>query len=248
MTTCGSSPASGPSIATRTSRPAGSSAGTSARSTSPGTTSGYSATATAAPTCSGSPGRKSSGTRWSGGPRHPTTPPWPDTGLPGGDRGIPRPIDTATLRLLQSQHGRCPCCGELLLDADRPPQSPREWEQWLAATRKAITSNAIASGGRHPGRGQTPPPARPLLPALRRERKARHFCPPRALGACPSRDAGKLACPVPRGGGRSNAPGLPGRVVRSRAGAGPPSPSSRSPAARSASARWPARPAHSARP
>src|SRR5215468_4265510 len=55
-----------------------------------------------------------------------------------------RPIDTATLRLLQSQHGRCPCCGQLLLDADRPPQSPREWEQWLAATRKAITKNAIA--------------------------------------------------------------------------------------------------------
>ena len=26
-------------------------------------------------------------------------------------RGIPRPIDTATLRLLQSQHGRCPAAG-----------------------------------------------------------------------------------------------------------------------------------------
>ena len=60
-------------------------------------------------------------------------------------RGIPRPIDTATLRLLQSQHGRCPCCGQLLLDADRPPQNPREWEQWLAAIRKAITKNAIAT-------------------------------------------------------------------------------------------------------
>jgi RNA-directed DNA polymerase len=59
-------------------------------------------------------------------------------------RGIPRPIDTATPRLLQSQHGRCPGCGQLLLDADRPPQSPREWEQWLAATRMAITRNAIA--------------------------------------------------------------------------------------------------------
>ena len=59
-------------------------------------------------------------------------------------RGIPRPIDPATLRLLQSQHGRCPGCGQLLLDADRPPQSPREWEQWLAATRKAIIRNAIA--------------------------------------------------------------------------------------------------------
>jgi RNA-directed DNA polymerase len=60
-------------------------------------------------------------------------------------RGIPRPIDTATLRLLQSQHGRCPWCGQLLLDADRPPQSPREWEQWLAVTRKAMTHNAITA-------------------------------------------------------------------------------------------------------
>jgi RNA-directed DNA polymerase len=60
-------------------------------------------------------------------------------------RGIPRPIDAATRRLLQSQHGRCPCCGQLLLDADRPPQSPREWEQWLAAIRKAITKNAVAT-------------------------------------------------------------------------------------------------------
>ena len=70
-------------------------------------------------------------------------------------RGIPRPIDTATLRLLQSQHGRCPGCGQLLLDADRPPQTPREWEQWLAATRKAITSNAIATpAGSTPDEGR----------------------------------------------------------------------------------------------
>jgi RNA-directed DNA polymerase len=38
-------------------------------------------------------------------------------------RGIPRPIDAATLRLLQSQHGRCPWCGQLLLDADRKPHA-----------------------------------------------------------------------------------------------------------------------------
>jgi RNA-directed DNA polymerase len=70
-------------------------------------------------------------------------------------RGIPRPIDAATLRLLQSQHGRCPCCGQLLLDADRPPQTPREWEQWLAAIRKAITKNAIATpAGSKPDEGR----------------------------------------------------------------------------------------------
>jgi RNA-directed DNA polymerase len=60
-------------------------------------------------------------------------------------RGIPRQMDTASLRLLQAQHGRCTLCGELLLDADRPPQTPREWEQWLTVTRKAMTRNAITA-------------------------------------------------------------------------------------------------------
>jgi RNA-directed DNA polymerase len=94
-------------------------------------------------------------------------------------RGIPRPIDAATLRLLQSQHGRCPWCGQLLLDADRPPQTPREWEQWLAATRKAITRNAIAGQA-----GSTPDEGRlRLLHAHCSRRSAGNakpgnFCPP----------------------------------------------------------------------
>ncbi|HEV2375778.1 MAG TPA: group II intron reverse transcriptase/maturase [Streptosporangiaceae bacterium] len=94
-------------------------------------------------------------------------------------RGIPRPIDPATLRLLQSQHGRCPWCGQLLLDADRPPQTPREWEQWLAATRKAITRNAIAEQA-----GSTPDEGRlRLLHAHCSRRSAGNakpgnFCPP----------------------------------------------------------------------
>ena len=94
-------------------------------------------------------------------------------------RGIPRPIGTATLRLLQSQHGRCPWCGQLLLDADRPPQTPREWEQWLAATRKAITRNAIAEQA-----GSTPDEGRlRLLHAHCSRRSAGNakpgnFCPP----------------------------------------------------------------------
>jgi RNA-directed DNA polymerase len=29
-------------------------------------------------------------------------------------------------------------CGELLLYADHPPQSPREWEQWVRVTGKAL--------------------------------------------------------------------------------------------------------------
>jgi RNA-directed DNA polymerase len=94
-------------------------------------------------------------------------------------RGIPRPIDPATLRLLQSQHCRCPWCGQLLLDADRPPQTPREWEQWLAATRKAITRSAIAEQA-----GSTPDEGRlRLLHAHCSRRSAGDakpgsFCPP----------------------------------------------------------------------
>jgi len=94
-------------------------------------------------------------------------------------RGIPRPIDAATLRLLQSQNGRCPGCGQLLLDAGRPPQTPREWEQWLAATRKAITHNAIAAqAGSAPDEGRLR-----LLHAHCTRRSAGNakpgnFCPP----------------------------------------------------------------------
>jgi RNA-directed DNA polymerase len=52
-------------------------------------------------------------------------------------------MDIASLGPLEAQHRQCPLCGELLLDADRPPQSPREWEQWLTVTRKAMICNAI---------------------------------------------------------------------------------------------------------
>ena len=51
---------------------------------------------------------------------------------------------TLSLRLLQSQHGRCPLCGDLLLHADHPPQSPREWEQWVRTTGKALAKRAMA--------------------------------------------------------------------------------------------------------
>jgi RNA-directed DNA polymerase len=55
----------------------------------------------------------------------------------------PPPLDRSTLRLLKAQDGRCPSCGDLLLHADQQPQSPHEWEQWLRATRKAITKQWI---------------------------------------------------------------------------------------------------------
>jgi len=61
-------------------------------------------------------------------------------------RDVP-PIGRARLLLLQKQNSRCPICGGLLLHADHQPRSPEEWEQWAAATRKAITMNAIALTG-----------------------------------------------------------------------------------------------------
>ena len=62
------------------------------------------------------------------------------------------PLDNGTLRLIQAQRGRCPICADYLLYADREPASPREWEQWLTATRKAITRHNLAAGGT----GETP--------------------------------------------------------------------------------------------
>ena len=55
------------------------------------------------------------------------------------------PLDRGTLRLLQAQHGRCPFCEGYLLHADREPNSPREWEQWLTSTRKAITKHNLTA-------------------------------------------------------------------------------------------------------
>lgn len=58
-------------------------------------------------------------------------------------QGTPLPMDRTSLHLLLVQSGRCALCQGLLLRADRPPRSPREWEQWLAATRKALVKKYI---------------------------------------------------------------------------------------------------------
>jgi RNA-directed DNA polymerase len=62
---------------------------------------------------------------------------------------IKPPLDRYTLRLLTRQHGQCPLCGDYLLSADQPPQSPRQWEQWwLHVTRKAIAASYLTHHGR----------------------------------------------------------------------------------------------------
>ena len=59
------------------------------------------------------------------------------------------PLDSYTLRLLTRQDGICPLCGDPLLNADQPPQSPDQWEQWwLHVTRKAIAASYLTHHGR----------------------------------------------------------------------------------------------------
>ena len=59
------------------------------------------------------------------------------------------PLDSYTLGLLTRQDGRCLICGEHLLTADQPPQSPQQWERWwLQVTRKAIAASYLVHHGR----------------------------------------------------------------------------------------------------
>src|SRR5829696_3095209 len=59
------------------------------------------------------------------------------------------PLDNYTLRLLTRQEARCPLCGDHLLAADQPPQSPHDWERWwLKVTRKAIAVDYLVHHGR----------------------------------------------------------------------------------------------------
>jgi RNA-directed DNA polymerase len=59
----------------------------------------------------------------------------------------PPPIGSSSLRLFGAQDGRCPLCGDWLLPADDPPQTPREWEHWLAVARKTTTTVAMRGHG-----------------------------------------------------------------------------------------------------
>ncbi len=59
------------------------------------------------------------------------------------------PLDNYTLRLLARQDARCPLCGDHLLTADQPPQSPWQWERWwLHVTRRAIAASYLVHHGR----------------------------------------------------------------------------------------------------
>ena len=52
-------------------------------------------------------------------------------------------------RLLARQDARCPLCGDLLLRANQPPESPDQRERWwLHLARKAIAADYLVHNGR----------------------------------------------------------------------------------------------------
>jgi RNA-directed DNA polymerase len=53
-------------------------------------------------------------------------------------RKAPLPINRTALRLHREQDGRCAICESTLVAVEDRPQTPREWETWLATTRKTI--------------------------------------------------------------------------------------------------------------
>jgi len=62
-------------------------------------------------------------------------------------RRTPLPIDKTSRWLLKAQEGHCPICRTALLPAEDRPQTPRQWEHWLATTRKTITKVVIRADG-----------------------------------------------------------------------------------------------------
>ena len=83
-------------------------------------------------------------------------------------------MDGLSLRLLKTQAGRCPCCGDLLLHADHPPQSPSEWEQWVRVTGKALRKQSLAYRKRD-GSGETSSLRSDPLPRTRRRHYGRDW-------------------------------------------------------------------------
>ena len=69
-------------------------------------------------------------------------------------RGAPPPLDQLSLRVLKTQAGICPACGDLLLHADHPPQTPAEWEQWARVTGQALRKQSLTHR-RRDGSGET---------------------------------------------------------------------------------------------
>ena len=76
------------------------------------------------------------------------TQPWPAYWATRRNKVKP-PLGKYTLRLLAKQDGLCPLCGDHLLTAGQPPNSPEQWERWwLHVTRRAIAASYVVHHGR----------------------------------------------------------------------------------------------------
>jgi RNA-directed DNA polymerase len=109
-------------------------------------------------------------------------------------RKTPLPINKTSRWLLKAQDGRCSICRNALLPDDHRPQTPREWELWLATTRKTITKSPC---GRTTRRTSTNPVSYTSTAATA---AARRFCPPTSLWGLLEPDARKRARPGSEGG------------------------------------------------
>jgi RNA-directed DNA polymerase len=97
------------------------------------------------------------------------------------------PPDRYSLRLLSRQDGLCPLCGDHLLSADQPPQSPEQWERWwLHVTRKAIAASYLTHGRPGPADGDQ---TRLVHASCQRTLQARQRRKPGPQPATPSRPA-----------------------------------------------------------
>jgi RNA-directed DNA polymerase len=72
-------------------------------------------------------------------------------------RRVQPPLDGYTVGLLARQDARCPLCGDPLLLADQPPESPDQWERWwLQLARKAISADYLVHHAHHGRPGARP--------------------------------------------------------------------------------------------
>jgi RNA-directed DNA polymerase len=70
------------------------------------------------------------------------------------------PLDSTSLRLLSKQRGRCPLCGERLLDTTHLPASPEDWQEWwLSVCRRSPprAPSAARTPQAHPDTGNAAP-------------------------------------------------------------------------------------------
>ena len=141
----------------------------------------------------------SSDTSWSRARPPRTTPPWPSTGPNGDARRHPRRSARPDGGLYKTQDGRCPICGDWLQPAEDPPPTPREWERWLATTRKTIIRSPCTRTARRRRTNPvsyTPTATIGTPPGMADQ----HFCPPASPRGLLEPDAAKRRTSGSEGG------------------------------------------------